>query len=169
MLQDVINDRMEQASVTMHEYFVSKTREVTGLGEVELTEEEVGAILESATEEELDEAVRAGYVSTKGEERRKDSYEPWDDEEKADDKEKVIARPRSQIERNQLARTIKNNRANNRDANNQHRTNPAQRAGARSAVGKSELWTGRSYGAAKDTHAKWSGGNAARDAGKNAD
>jgi hypothetical protein len=31
MLQDVINDRMEQASVTMHDYFVSKTREVTGL------------------------------------------------------------------------------------------------------------------------------------------
>jgi hypothetical protein len=32
MLQDVINDRMEQASVTMHDYFVAKTREVTGLG-----------------------------------------------------------------------------------------------------------------------------------------
>jgi hypothetical protein len=31
MLQDVINDKMEQASVTMHDYFVSKTREVTGL------------------------------------------------------------------------------------------------------------------------------------------
>lgn len=31
MLQDVINDRMEQASVTMHDYFVAKTREVTGL------------------------------------------------------------------------------------------------------------------------------------------
>jgi hypothetical protein len=32
MLQDVINDRMEQAGVTMHDYFVAKTREVTGLG-----------------------------------------------------------------------------------------------------------------------------------------
>jgi hypothetical protein len=32
VLQDVINDRMEQAEVTMHNYFVSKTREVTGLG-----------------------------------------------------------------------------------------------------------------------------------------
>lgn len=32
MLQDIINDRHEQASVTMHDYFVSKTREVTGLG-----------------------------------------------------------------------------------------------------------------------------------------
>lgn len=31
MLQDVINDKMEQASVTMHDYFVAKTREVTGL------------------------------------------------------------------------------------------------------------------------------------------
>jgi len=31
MLQDVINDRMEQAAVTMHDYFVAKTREVAGL------------------------------------------------------------------------------------------------------------------------------------------
>jgi hypothetical protein len=31
MLQDIINDRTEQASVTMHDYFVAKTREVTGL------------------------------------------------------------------------------------------------------------------------------------------
>jgi len=33
MLQDIINDRQEQAAVTMHEYFVAKTREVTGLVE----------------------------------------------------------------------------------------------------------------------------------------
>jgi hypothetical protein len=33
MLQDFINGREEQASVTMHEYFVNKTREVTGLGQ----------------------------------------------------------------------------------------------------------------------------------------
>ena len=33
MLQDIINDRQEQASVTMHEYFVSKMREVAGLQE----------------------------------------------------------------------------------------------------------------------------------------
>lgn len=32
MLQDIINDRQEQAAVTMHDYFVAKTREVTGLG-----------------------------------------------------------------------------------------------------------------------------------------
>ena len=33
MLQDIINDRHEQATVTMHDYFVSKTREVAGLGQ----------------------------------------------------------------------------------------------------------------------------------------
>ena len=33
MLQDIINDRHEQATVTMHDYFVSKTREVAGLAE----------------------------------------------------------------------------------------------------------------------------------------
>ncbi|WP_407304006.1 hypothetical protein [Acinetobacter sp.] len=31
MLQDIINDRSEQAHATMHDYFVSKTREVAGL------------------------------------------------------------------------------------------------------------------------------------------
>lgn len=33
MLQDIINDRHEQATVTMHDYFVVKTREVAGLGQ----------------------------------------------------------------------------------------------------------------------------------------
>jgi len=33
MLQDIINDRHEQATVTMHDYFVAKTREVAGLGQ----------------------------------------------------------------------------------------------------------------------------------------
>lgn len=33
MLQDIINDRQEQATVTMHDYFVAKTREVTGLAQ----------------------------------------------------------------------------------------------------------------------------------------
>lgn len=47
MLQDVINDRMEQASVTMHDYFVAKTREVSGLS----TEEETPADEESASDE----------------------------------------------------------------------------------------------------------------------
>jgi len=31
MLQDIINDRTEQAEAVMHDYFVSKTREVAGL------------------------------------------------------------------------------------------------------------------------------------------
>lgn len=39
MLQDVINDKMEQASVTMHDYFVAKTREVTGLAQTKNVEE----------------------------------------------------------------------------------------------------------------------------------
>ena len=33
MLQDIINDRQDQARVTMHDYFVSKTREVSGMGQ----------------------------------------------------------------------------------------------------------------------------------------
>ena len=33
MLQDIINDRTENATVTMHDYFVSKTREVAGMGQ----------------------------------------------------------------------------------------------------------------------------------------
>ena len=33
MLQDIINDRSDQAKVTMHDYFVSKTREVAGMGQ----------------------------------------------------------------------------------------------------------------------------------------
>jgi len=36
MLQDIINDRQDNASVTMHDYFVSKTREVSGLGQPEV-------------------------------------------------------------------------------------------------------------------------------------
>lgn len=39
MLQDIINDRQEQASVTMHDYFVAKTREVTGLASADVEEE----------------------------------------------------------------------------------------------------------------------------------
>lgn len=35
MLQDIINDRHDQAQVTMHDYFVTKTREVAGLGTVQ--------------------------------------------------------------------------------------------------------------------------------------
>lgn len=32
VLQDLIHDRQEQASVTIHDYIVAKTQEITGLG-----------------------------------------------------------------------------------------------------------------------------------------
>ena len=41
MLQSIINDKHEEASVTMHDYFVAKTREVSGLGSPEQTAEVV--------------------------------------------------------------------------------------------------------------------------------
>ncbi len=41
MLQDIINDRQEQAAVTMHDYFVAKTREVSGLAPVAQEPEQV--------------------------------------------------------------------------------------------------------------------------------
>lgn len=33
MLQDIINDRHEQAEVTLHDYIVAKTREVSGFAQ----------------------------------------------------------------------------------------------------------------------------------------
>lgn len=33
MLQDIINNRQEQAAVTMHDYFVAKSRDLTGLSQ----------------------------------------------------------------------------------------------------------------------------------------
>ena len=33
MLQDLINDRPEQATVTIHDYIVTKTQELAGLGQ----------------------------------------------------------------------------------------------------------------------------------------
>lgn len=38
MLQSIINDKHEEASVTMHDYFVAKTKEVTGLGDPQVAE-----------------------------------------------------------------------------------------------------------------------------------
>lgn len=32
LVQDIIHDRMEQAEVTVHNYLVNKTQEVSGLG-----------------------------------------------------------------------------------------------------------------------------------------
>lgn len=39
MLQSIINDKHEEASVTMHDYFVAKTKEVAGLGEPQVAPE----------------------------------------------------------------------------------------------------------------------------------
>jgi hypothetical protein len=33
MLQDLINDRPEQATVTIHDYIVAKTQQLAGLGQ----------------------------------------------------------------------------------------------------------------------------------------
>ena len=40
MLQDIINGKEEQAAVSMHDYFVSKTREVAGLAQAASIENE---------------------------------------------------------------------------------------------------------------------------------
>lgn len=32
MLQDIINDRQEQAQASMHNYFIAKSREIAGAG-----------------------------------------------------------------------------------------------------------------------------------------
>lgn len=40
MLQDIINGKEEQAAVSMHDYFVSKTREVAGLAPVVSVEDD---------------------------------------------------------------------------------------------------------------------------------
>lgn len=41
MLHDIINDRHEQATVTMHDYFVAKTREVSGLAQSDTEPESI--------------------------------------------------------------------------------------------------------------------------------
>jgi len=41
MLQSIINDRHEEAAVTMHDYFVAKTKEVAGLGAPSEVEPEI--------------------------------------------------------------------------------------------------------------------------------
>lgn len=52
MLQDIINDRTEQATATMHDYFVSKTREVSGLGDAAVQEDDLDESDISNTDEE---------------------------------------------------------------------------------------------------------------------
>lgn len=41
MLQSIINGKEEEAAVTMHDYFVSKTREVAGLGGSPVVEDDL--------------------------------------------------------------------------------------------------------------------------------
>jgi len=51
MLQDIINGKQEQAAVTMHDYFVSKTREVTGMAPTESVETTDNSELDLGTQE----------------------------------------------------------------------------------------------------------------------
>lgn len=51
MLQDIINGKQEQAAVTMHDYFVSKTREVTGMAPTESVETTDDSELDLGTQE----------------------------------------------------------------------------------------------------------------------
>lgn len=50
VLQDVIHDRTEQASARMHDYFVHKTREVSGLA---TASQEVEGLDELETDDEV--------------------------------------------------------------------------------------------------------------------
>ena len=56
MLQDIINDRQEQAAVTMHDYFVAKSREVAGLSsptdEDTITDDDDTSLDDDSTNEE---------------------------------------------------------------------------------------------------------------------
>lgn len=119
MLLDIIGGKEEAAAEKLHCYFVQKSRQVTGLSEEELSEEEIEEIISSASEEELEEAVRAGFQS--------------------DASSTEVQRPRSQAERDSLARNIKNNRARNRA-----RVYPGDRqyAGAASAEPTKKLGDG---------------------------
>lgn len=48
MLQDIINGKEEQASVTMHDYFVAKTREVAGLSQTADEDLDLDALADEA-------------------------------------------------------------------------------------------------------------------------
>lgn len=101
MLQQYINGREEAAAVLLHDYIVSKTKSVSGL--VEYSQEDVEAILASATEEELDEAIR-GYTVTPYSGREDGTITSTDD----------MRRPEGAAERLALARKIKSARLRNR-------------------------------------------------------
>ena len=105
--------REAEASELLHSYIVAKTQQVAGLAEAELTEEEVDDILESATEEELEEAIRAGFDSGK--------------------RDGTIVRPKGKEERDELARQIRDNRSDARsyarNASDKMKANSAKRPG----------------------------------------
>jgi hypothetical protein len=92
MLNNLINDKLEEASLHLHNYMTYKMKEVVGLSEAALSEEEVDEILASVTEEELEEAVRAGWFHN------------------LDINTNKLVRPKNQMERDLLATVIKNSR-----------------------------------------------------------
>jgi hypothetical protein len=51
MLQDIINDKMDQATVSMHDYFIYKTKEVAGLAAEEVEQVEETEVDESSETE----------------------------------------------------------------------------------------------------------------------
>lgn len=97
MLNNLINENPDQASLDFHNYLTSLMRQKLGLAEEELSEEEVNEILDSLTEEEIEEAVRAGWQARR------------------DGTGSSLVRPINQAERNQLAKDIRDNRKANKE------------------------------------------------------
>lgn len=54
MLQSVINGKEEEAAATMHDYFVSKTRQVAGFASAEMPEDDLDIDAELAALGELE-------------------------------------------------------------------------------------------------------------------
>jgi hypothetical protein len=160
MLNNLINDKSEEASLDFHSYITAKLKELTG--QSSLSEAEVDEILESATEEELEEAVRAGFQSTRGEEREKD--DPWNDPGQADDDKPTLVRPKNAQERQKLAQNIKAARRNARDPTNAPGRYPAT-AGKASAKGDA-TFSGKKFGAASSANPNWNKGEPGAKDGK---
>lgn len=114
LLNNLINENHTEADLDFHNYLTSKMKEVAGTAEASLSEEEVEEILESATEEELVEAVRAYGTGS-------NNPDDW--------------RPRTQAERNELAKAVKAQRESNRKGNG-----GGPRAGAGSAMGTTSTY-----------------------------
>jgi len=69
MLSNMINDKLEEATLDLHSYLTAKMRELAGLSgeqvtEEQLTEEQVNEIIESASDEEFIEALKNVYGLT---------------------------------------------------------------------------------------------------------